>query len=553
MSLGISRQAIQQQSQGASVIVNVPPPTGGWNTRDSLENMPPTDALVLDTLIPRLGRVEARKGYETFVTGIAATLSASGTAGWTGAPVQTLMSLVDGSTEYFVGAMDGGLFETRTGTPAEVKSHGTYSSDYWEWTVFADSASPAAPKIIAVNGTDTPWTYDGTTHANWAPTGPTAANLAWVMSYKNRIYAGEVNSRDFWYGDLGAIPGTMHRFPLSGVRGAQGNVLFMATMTRDTGSGPDDFAVFVTDQGQAIVYTGTWPGGGTGTWELVGVYQIPKPIPSRRAHVQLMGDVIIATELDYIFLSAAIQKSGALILDPSKLTGDMRIMAARYKQVAEWSMHIDQKNSLIISNIPLTADTLYYQHVFDAQTLSACRFTGWNFSSFGVFNGTLYGGGTDEIYITSSSLSDDATDTETRINLDAQTAWTHFGSNNIKHVKAVRPVLRSQGDFTYGAGVGSDFQDAVVATVESTGPTSAPTYWGDDPVNTPTTYWGDDPVNTPETYWSGTVTADLGLVREWRLIGDRGVEFSFSMKAQIKDQRMDWLSTDYKVIQAGRF
>ena len=39
-------------------------PVGGWNTRDSLDNIPPTDAVVLKNWIPDLGEVRTRPGYD---------------------------------------------------------------------------------------------------------------------------------------------------------------------------------------------------------------------------------------------------------------------------------------------------------------------------------------------------------------------------------------------------------------------------------------------------------------------------------------------------------
>jgi hypothetical protein len=38
-------------------------PIGGWNTRDAIDNVPPSDALVMDNWLPDLGSVKVRKGY----------------------------------------------------------------------------------------------------------------------------------------------------------------------------------------------------------------------------------------------------------------------------------------------------------------------------------------------------------------------------------------------------------------------------------------------------------------------------------------------------------
>ena len=130
-----------------------------------------------------------------------------------------------------------------------------------------------------------------------------------------------------------------------------------------------------------------------------------------------------------------------------------------------------------------------------------------------------------------------------------QTAWTDLQTPNIKHVKAVRPLLRTQGEFSYGAGVGVDFRDPSVTAKSTAGPTSATTLWGD--TSGVTTLWGD--TASTETYWAGTVTAATASAREWRLIGGRGSDYCLKLAANIKDQALEWLSTDYKVFLAGRF
>lgn len=46
---------------------SVPAPTGGWNARDSLDDMDANDAVSMINLIPRSGWVEARRGSSLYV------------------------------------------------------------------------------------------------------------------------------------------------------------------------------------------------------------------------------------------------------------------------------------------------------------------------------------------------------------------------------------------------------------------------------------------------------------------------------------------------------
>ena len=49
----------------------IPAPIGGWNARDPIQAIPPTDAVTLDNFIPGTGGVALRTGFVSHVTGIA--------------------------------------------------------------------------------------------------------------------------------------------------------------------------------------------------------------------------------------------------------------------------------------------------------------------------------------------------------------------------------------------------------------------------------------------------------------------------------------------------
>src|SRR5215203_6522113 len=53
-----------------SRIKTLPPPIGGWNTRDPLSAMDEADAITLENLIPGANKVTVRFGCDEWVTGI---------------------------------------------------------------------------------------------------------------------------------------------------------------------------------------------------------------------------------------------------------------------------------------------------------------------------------------------------------------------------------------------------------------------------------------------------------------------------------------------------
>jgi hypothetical protein len=527
-----------QQSAGRAQIVNIPAPVMGWNTRDSVDQMGEMYATELTNWFPGNGALQIREGYTDFVA-----------TGLGSAAVETLANIVTGSTEYFIACTDNKVYEVQSGTATDRTGAATITSDRWEWTVFADSTASNSPKILAVNGTDTPFQYGGGGNiAAWSPTGPTAANLAWVNGFKNRVFAGEKDSRDFWYGALGAIPGSMTKFPLSGVRGAQGNILFMASMTRDAGNGPDDYAVFVTDEGSVIVYQGTDPSSAD-TWSIVGVYRIPRPVSSRRAWAQIFGDVVIATEADYIFLSESLQKGGSVVLTPSLLAGEMPEVTGRYRANFGWQIVASPEQNVLLSNVPKVTGSQHDQHVWNLQTRAPAKFTGWPFSCFGVFNGRLYGGGVGAVYECLSGNSDDASGAETPIQARARTAWQHFGAAEQKRIHAIRPFFKTANRVDISASLGSEFIEAPHAATTSTGTSTATTLWGD--TSGVTTRWGDTASTT--TYWSGVAFGTLNTQREWQTVSARGTSFQLGLAVDVVDHRIQWLGTDYKVSKERGF
>ena len=64
------------QPQGrTAVTASVSSPIGGWNARDSIAEMPPLDAVILNNLYPTPTDVQLRLGYTKACTGIVDNLN----------------------------------------------------------------------------------------------------------------------------------------------------------------------------------------------------------------------------------------------------------------------------------------------------------------------------------------------------------------------------------------------------------------------------------------------------------------------------------------------
>ena len=113
--------------------IAIPAPVGGWNASDSLDAMPPTDAIKLVNWIPRAGYVQSRGGYAIHATGL-------------GGPVQTVVPY-RGLTSKLLAAADGKIWNVSTSTPASLGTG--FTSDRWQ-------VANHSTKLILVNGEDAP-------------------------------------------------------------------------------------------------------------------------------------------------------------------------------------------------------------------------------------------------------------------------------------------------------------------------------------------------------------------------------------------------------------
>ena len=82
MASPVRRRLVQRTTAN---VASLPAPVGGWNARDALANMAPTDAVYLENMFPSVSNVNLRGGYTKHKTGLPGT-------------VDTLMTYNAGST-----------------------------------------------------------------------------------------------------------------------------------------------------------------------------------------------------------------------------------------------------------------------------------------------------------------------------------------------------------------------------------------------------------------------------------------------------------------------
>lgn len=463
-----------------------PAPISGWNSRDALASMKPTHAVTLKNLYPRASYVEFRGGWASHATGMTGngkTLAVfNKQAGSNEMFAMTASGIYDVSSAGAVGAAE----LVRTDGKHQHVMFEDNSGDHW---------------MIALNGVDDPAYYDGST---WITvdegTSPALTNytsnaveeLIDVMVFKGRLLFIPRESLSFWYLPAGVAGGALAEFPIGSEATKGGYLIGMATWTRDSGAGVDDFAVFFTSEGEAIVYQGTNPSSAT-TWAKVGSYTIGRPL-GRRCVIQYGGDCLIMTE-NGVFPMSALLQSGeerAKFALSYNIQPSIMDAARAYGDNFGWRAIVYPAYDALLVNIPITEDGEHQQYVMNTLTKAWCHFEEWDAEDFAVFNGELYFCVGTEVRKAWTGTSDGGDD----IVFYGKQAFQDFRDPKTKHVQMYMPMLSVNGSIAYASDVDIDFSDNDISNTTSYDVTSS-------------SQW--DVGNWDEAYWASTAQT----VKQW--------------------------------------
>lgn len=501
------------QRQATIVSKSYPAPIGGWNSRDAMANMKPQYATRLRNFFPTPVDCVLRGGYAAHahtMTGYVETLAVHTSM----AGAEKMFAATD-SDIYLVSSAAAGTDQSLTVTNGSFQctNMGNGTTNY----------------LMMFNGTDTPKYYDGT---NWvevtgvstpAITGVTTTSLVAPCVYQGRLFLLENNNLNFWYLAAGAVGGAATEFPLDMYAPRGGYVMWAAVWTFDGGSGMDDHIVFMTSEGEAIIYKGTNPASAA-TWARVGTFFIGKPL-GRKSFISLGGELYALTQDGIIPMSKGL--SNAQVNDSIALTdiinNEFTYNAELYQANYGWQMvNYPLKNALIV-NIPVSNTTGQKQFVMNTITGAWCEFSSWDAVCFCVFNDELYFGGNGVVRKAWTGTSDLGND----IVGDGKTAFNYFGSQNQKRVNMFRPVLRVNGDLNFLSGFDVDFNDTSIVG-QSVYSSSSSATWD-------------------VSLWDTAVwETGLEVVRKWTSPSDNvGYCVAGKLKVNTNNLTIRWQSCDY--------
>jgi hypothetical protein len=166
--------------------------------------------------------------------------------------------------------------------------------------------------LMAVNGSDklrgwngAAWWTDGDgTHDI---TGVDTATCIGIALFKRRLWLIQSGTSSVWYLPVDSIAGVASQLDFGSIFTRGGQLMAMADWSIDAGIGIDDYAAFISDQGEVALYKGSDPTSAT-TWALVGTFWVGAPI-GRRCVAQFAGDVLLISKDGLIPLSKALMSS----------------------------------------------------------------------------------------------------------------------------------------------------------------------------------------------------------------------------------------------------
>jgi len=512
--------ALIQKSRAS--VESLPAPVGGWNARDSIANMEPTDAYQLDNLVPTVSSCVLRGGYSKWATGISGK-------------VQTLMNYAAGNTvKLYAITSAGKVYDVTASGAVGAAAVSGLSGGFWEYVNYSVVSSSY---LWAVNGTDTALLFDGASWTAPSVTFPapfaayTTAKFANVTVFKNRLWFIEKNSLRAWYLPTLAIGGTAQYIDLNAVAKWGGHLVDLDTWTIDAGYGIDDNLVFITSMGEVIIYRGTDPSN-ISTWSLTGVWKLGSPI-SDRAMMKYGGDLLILTYDGLIPMAQALQSSR---LDPrvalsNKIQGAITEATTQYGSHTStgWQIFYTAKNNAVWINIPVQ-DDLQEQYVMNTITQSWCRFTGWGAYCWEIYNDDPYFGGNGYV---AKAWTTDYKDDALPINTLALQAFNYFGSRGVKkYFTRGRPTIFTDGTPSVSLAINVDFNIANITAPITTSPLPAAARWDID-------RWD---VGT----WGGGMNIQAG----WQGLAGIGFCGGLVFKSSTNSVQLEWASTDI-VYQSG--
>ena len=251
--------------------------------------------------------------------------------------------------------------------------------------------------LIVLNGEDPPVKFDGSevtdAKISNSDSEDIGSSLSFGLAFKKRAFFIEKNSLNVHYLAVDEISGTATRFPMQGIFSRSSSLSFGGSFSTDSGSGIDDYIVFVTNEGEVAIFSGSNPGDAN-DFKLQGVFDIGSPL-SAYAHFSVGGDLIIGTTQGLVPLSAVLQK-GVSELRLHSLSERIKpaineiVSLARQTTESHFRMVKSDLMGLGILKPPRVGRARGDLYVVNTETNAWSRVTGWDVLDISVVGDRVF-------------------------------------------------------------------------------------------------------------------------------------------------------------------
>jgi hypothetical protein len=500
---------------------STPAPIGGLNARDSLASMPPDDAVTLTNFFPTTTTVDLRRGYELWATGLPAD-------------VESLMPYRSATASSLFAASGTEFYDVTTKGAVGAAVVTGQTNARWQ---HINIGTPGGQFLYCVNGEDDAQLYNGTAwqavNSGSSPISITGVNTNLFIQcnlYKNRLFFVQKESFKVWYLPVNSVGGAAASLDFSSLFKMGGYLMAMATWTIDNAAGVNEYAVFISSEGEIIWYLGSDPSVAD-NWQIQGICRIGRPV-GRRCFLKVGSDIILITADGFFPLSKALLTDRTQLQDAisNKIVNLVNNDVQNYGNNFGWEIVLYPIGNKLIINVPQRENKLQYQYVMNTITDSWCKFSGWNantFSTIGddLFFGSNLGYGANTAFVARCDVGN--SDNGTYITGEVKTAFQYFGAPAVvKRFTLCRPIFFTAGTLTAALVMNVNFQD--------TRPTSSPTFSG-----TSGTAWNTAPWNT---FPWGDVQQ---IKQDWQGISGIGTCGALHMIIKNNATPTQWMSVDY--------
>ncbi len=432
----------------------LPSPIGGLNMRDSIDAMEDTDAILMDNYYPSESSVCLRNGYKAYALQDADT------------SIETLIKFCNPQHSRLFAATAGKIIDVTSGSDDVMVDE--LDCNVWQYVQFRD-------RLLLANGVDNPLSYyeNGQGVFVWEDTVLSGTEL--VKKHlckptisKQRVFYVEKNSLCYWYADgVGEVQGTLNKVDLSFLTTKGGYLAAIASWTLDGGQGIDDLTVFITSEGEVLVYSGSNPSD-PDDWKMRGKYFVSRPIGDNCV-LQYQGDIVLICEEGYLPLSAVLKLAGSNVNSVAysdKIRGLFLSRVKNGKNLFGWQGIIYPRGGYALFNVPIGAQ--FEQHVINMSSGAWCRFVGINSLCWCLFEGRLFFGSESGVYLFDEGQSDDGMP----IAGSVHQAYCALGSASFKKILMLNPRIKSNTSFALNIYTNMDFDDQDKEYAENIGSAS---------------------------------------------------------------------------------